>query len=261
MKAANTKSSFLLLRWANVLAFILTILVNVLAGSTNFIGGKNTAQVSDSYPTLITPAGYVFSIWGFIYILLGVYVVYQLFAGPRIESFQRRIGWFFVLSCVFNIIWLFLWQFEYLTLSVILMFLLLATLIIVYLRLDIGKSKASTTERIVFHLPFSVYLGWISIASIANVATTLVSLKWDGFGIDSMIWAALIVIVVLLITLIMLVKKNDVAYALVVVWALLGISVKQSDNQTVVLLTELCAVIIVIALVTIVLFTFIRRRK
>ncbi|MEM1985583.1 MAG: tryptophan-rich sensory protein [Nitrososphaeria archaeon] len=261
MQTAGNKSSFLLIRWTNFLTFILTIVVNGLAGSTKFIGGKNTAQVSDSYPTLITPAGYVFSIWGIIYILLGVYVVYQLFAGPRVENFQRRIGWFFVLSCIFNVVWLFLWQFEYLTLSVILMFLLLATLIKIYLRLDIGKSKISFTERLVFHLPFSVYLGWISIASIANVAATLVSLKWDGFGIDFTIWATLILIVVLLITLIILVKRKDIAYALVVVWALLGVSVKQGGNQTIVLLTEVFTVIIVIALATTVVFTFIRGRK
>ncbi|MCX8188659.1 MAG: tryptophan-rich sensory protein [Nitrososphaeria archaeon] len=261
MKTSGNKSYFSIIRWANVLLFIFTLLVNGLAGGTTFIGGKNTAQVSDSYPTLITPAGYVFSIWGVIYILLGVYVVYQFFAFSLVEKFQRRIGWLFVLSCIFNVIWLFLWQFEYLTLSVILMFLLLATLISIYLRLDIGKSKVSITERLVFHLPFSVYLGWISIASIANVAVTLVSLKWNGFSIDFTVWVTLIIIAVLLITLIMLVTRKDLAYALVVVWALLGISVKQSGNQTVVLLIEICTLIIVLALIAIVLLAFIRGRK
>ncbi len=120
------------------------------------------------YPTLITPAGYVFSIWGIIYLLLSAFVVYQAFGSAKQKEFQKKINWLFVLSCAANITWLFLWQFEYLGLSVILMFLLLVSLTSIYLRLGIGKSKVSKTEKLVVHLPFSVYLGWITIASIAN---------------------------------------------------------------------------------------------
>jgi len=249
-----------LLNWANVLAFILTVLVNGLAGSTTILGGKNTAQISDTYPTLITPAGYVFSIWGIIYILLGVFVVYQKFTSAKGKEFQRRIGWLFVLSCIVNIAWLFLWQFEYLGLSVILMFLLLATLIFIYLRLDIGKSNVSTTEKLAVHLPFSVYLGWITVASIANVAVTLVSVNWDGFGLDSLVWSTLVIIVALFITLIVLATRKDVAYTLVIIWALVGISVKQSENQTIVMLTQMSAVIIAITLVAVIFLVTIKRK-
>jgi len=249
-----------LLNWANLLAFILTVLVNGLAGSTTILGGKNTAQISDTYPTLITPAGYVFSIWGIIYIMLGVFVVYQTFTGAKGKEFQRRIGWLFVLSCVVNVAWLFLWQFEYLGLSVILMFLLLATLIFIYLRLDIGKSNVSTTEKLAVHLPFSVYLGWITVASIANVAVTLVSVNWDGFGLDSLVWSTLVIIVALFITLIVLATRKDVAYTLVIIWALVGISVKQSENQTIVMLTQMSAVIIAITLVAVIFLVTIKRK-
>jgi tryptophan-rich sensory protein len=103
-----------ILRWANIVAFILTIIVNGLAGSTAIIGGKVTAQISDANPTLVTPAGYVFSIWGIIYLLLGIFVIYQALPGNQGKTFQKRIGWLFVLSSIFNIIWLFLWQYEYL---------------------------------------------------------------------------------------------------------------------------------------------------
>jgi len=256
----TTTKHLALLNWANVLAFILTVLVNGLAGSTTILGGKNTAQISDTYPTLITPAGYVFSIWGIIYIMLGVFVVYQTFTSARGKEFQRRIGWLFVLSCLVNVAWLFLWQFEYLGLSVILMFLLLATLTFIYLRLDIGKSKVSTTEKLVVHLPFSVYLGWITIASIANVAVTLVSVNWGGFGLDSLVWSTLVIIVALFITLIVLATRKDVAYALVIIWALVGISVKQSENQTVVMLTQMSAVIIAITLVAVIFLVTIKRK-
>ena len=100
-------------RFVNIVAFIAVVIVNGLAGATSIIGGRNTAQVSNSFPTLITPAGYVFSIWGIIYILLGVFVVYQALPDQQGKGFQSKIGWLFDLSCVLNIVWLFLWQSEF----------------------------------------------------------------------------------------------------------------------------------------------------
>jgi hypothetical protein len=248
------------MKWINIAAFILTILINGLAGSTTIIAGKNTAQISDANPTLITPAGYVFSIWGIIYILLGVFVVFQALPSQQGKDFQKQIGWLFALSSLANIAWLFLWQFEYLSLSVVLMFLLLSSLILIYLRLGIGKSKVGMREKLAVHLPFSVYLGWITIASIANVAATLVSIKWDGFGISPETWAAVIIAVALLIAILVVASRKDVAYALVIIWALVGIAVKQSGNQTIVMLTEVSAVIVTITLAVTILLTMLRRK-
>jgi benzodiazapine receptor len=248
-----------LLKWLNIVAFVLTIVVNGLAGSTTILGGKNTAQISDANPTLITPAGYVFSIWGVIYILLGIFVVFQALPSEQGKEFQKRIGLLFVLSSFLNIAWLFLWQFEYLSLSCVLMFLLLATLILIYLRLSIGKSKVTMREKLAVHLPFSVYLGWITIASIANVTVTLVSVNWDGFGISPETWATLIIIVALLITMLVTVTRKDVAYGLVVMWALVGIAVKQSENQNIVMITEISAIIVAIALATTFLLARLKR--
>ena len=123
-----------LLRWSNIVAFILTVLVNGLAGSTTLLGGVNTAEISDANPTLITPAGYVFSIWGIIYILLAVFVIFQALPSQKEEEYTKKIGWLFVLSSILNIVWIFLWQYQILGVSVILIFLLLATLIAIYLR-------------------------------------------------------------------------------------------------------------------------------
>jgi len=243
----------------NLLAFALTVLVNGLAGGTTFLGGKLTSEISDANPTLITPAGYVFSIWSVIYVLLGVFVVFQLLYSQKEKGFHERIGWLFVVSCLLNIVWLFLWQYEYLSISVVLMFMLLATLIAIYLRLNIGKSTVPLREKLAVHMPFSVYLGWITIASIANVAVTLVSVGWDGFGISQETWAILIVIVALLITLPVVATRKDVAYGLVITWALLGIAVKQGGNQNIVTVTEISAVIIVIALALSVLASRLRR--
>ena len=254
----NNKSS--VLRYANILFYALTVVVNSLAGGTTILGGQLTAAVSDANPTLITPAGYVFSIWGIIYLLLGVFVIYQALPSQKGKEYQNRIGWLFALSSLINVLWLFLWQYNYLSVSVVLMFALLATLILIYVRLGIGKLKVTLRERIAVHLPFSVYLGWITVASIANVAVTLVSLGWDGFGINPETWAILVVAVALIITMLMLITRKDVAYALVIIWALVGIGVKQSGNQTIVLLTEISAFIVAVALIATILITQLRKK-
>lgn len=238
-----------LLKWTNIFAFIFMVLINGLAGSTTLLGGKNTAEISNANLTLITPAGYVFSIWGIIYVLLGIFVVFQALPREREKEYHGKIGWLFILSSIFNIVWLFLWQFEYLVFSVILMFLLLASLISIYLRLDIGKSQVGLAEKITVHLPFSTYLGWITIASIANVAVTLVSIGWNGFGISPETWATIIVVIALLITVLVIVTRKDIAYGLVIIWAFLGIAVGQSSNQNIVTLTQVSAIIVLIALV------------
>lgn len=255
---AVLKNSRLLVQ-GNIIAFALTVVVNSLAGSTTVLGGKNTAAISDAHPTLVTPAGYVFSIWGVIYILLALFVLYQALPRNLGKEFQKRIGWLFALSSAVNIAWLFLWQFEYLSLSVPIMFLLLGTLTAIYLRLGIGKSGVSLRERLLVHLPFSVYLGWITIASIANVAIALVSVKTNGLGLSQDFWASAALIVVLAVTLLVIATRKDIGYSLVAIWAFLGIAQNHVGNQTVVFLTESSAVIVVIALVAAIMVTRFRK--
>lgn len=238
-----------LMVWSNLLAFILLIIVNGLAGSTTLIGGKVTAEISDMNPTLVTPAGYVFAIWGVIYLLLGIFVVYQALPLTQNRSFHKRVGWLFVASSVLNILWLFTWQYEQLVISVVLMFLLLASLIAIYVRLNIGRERIGLGERLAVHLPFSVYLGWITIATIANVAATLVSLEWDGFGVSPEIWTAIIIAIAVVIASLVAITRRDIAYELVIVWAFIGIAVNQSTNQTVVALTLVGAAVVVIVLI------------
>jgi len=246
------------LRWANVIAFIVTILVNALA-NTSLLNGKTTGEISDLYPTLVTPAGYVFSIWGIIYILLLVFVVFQALPSQKEKAFQKQVGILFVLSSIFNVVWLFLWQYEYITSSVLLMFALLATLIMTYLRLDIGRSNVSLAEKLSVHLPFSVYLGWITVAIIANVAAAIVSINWNGFGLSDTTWTITMLAITLAITLSVVFTRRDIAYSLVIIWALVGIAVKQSGNQTIVTITEVGAIVIVVALVLSVIILRLRR--
>jgi hypothetical protein len=131
---------------------------------------------------------------------------------------------------------------------VILIFGLLASLIAIYLRLNVGKSVVPIAERICVQLPFSVYIGWITVASIANVAVALKAAGWNGFGIASSTWAALVIAVALIITLIILATRRDTAYSLVIIWALFGIMAKQSGRQTVFWATTASIIVILIAL-------------
>ena len=236
-----------LLRFGNIAAFIITLAINSLANTTVF-NGRTTGQVSDLYPTLVTPAGYVFAIWGIIYVLLLAFVIYQALPSQKDKPFQKQIGLIFILSSLLNCVWLFLWQYDFITETVIVMFALLASLIAIYLRLNIGKAKVSLKEKLLVHLPFSVYLGWITIAAIANVASALVSANWGGFGLSPEIWAVTVLTVALVITLAVIVKRRDIAYSLVIVWALGGIAVKQNTSQNVVTTAEIAIGVILFVL-------------
>jgi len=247
-----------LLQSLNVIAFVVTVIVNGLASSLA-LNGRTTAEVSDLYFTLVTPAGYVFSIWGVIYTLLLIFSVFQVLPSQRGKPFLQKINVLFILSGVFNVAWLFLWHYDQIVLSVALMFALLASLIAVYLRLGIGKTSVTLKERLFVHLPFSVYLGWITVASIANVSAALVSVQWDGFGLASDMWAVLVIAVALLITLAVIATRKDIAYSLVLVWALIGIAVNQSAYQNIVLAAEISAIIIIAALAAFIAMSKLKR--
>jgi benzodiazapine receptor len=241
----NAKSNSI--RAGNIAAFIVTLAINGLAGTT-VLNGRTTAQVSDLYSNPFTPAGYVFAIWGIIYTLLLVFVIYQALPKQKAKPFQKQIGALFLLSSVFNVVWLFLWQYNYITISVVVMFALLATLVAIYLRLGIGKSTAPLTEKLAVHLPFSVYLGWITVASIANVAAALVSVGWSGFGLSAETWAIAAMGIALIVTLMVIAFRRDIAYSLVLVWALSGIAVKQSMYPNIVFTAEVAIAAILVTL-------------
>jgi len=229
----SDSKGFGLLQVANAVGFAATAVVNILANALP-LNGKTTAELSDAYPNLITPAGYVFSIWGVIYVLLMAFVVYQLLPGHRDETFIGRIGYLFLFSCAANISWIFLWHYEQVLLSVPVMFALLGSLILIYTRLGIGRSDVGRRERLLVHLPFSVYLGWITVAPIANVAAALVSMGLDSLSLGEPAWTALMIAVAVVVTILVIYTRVDVAYSFVIIWALGGIIAKQGTVQIIV---------------------------
>jgi benzodiazapine receptor len=243
----------------NIVAFTVTVAVNGVGGSTTLLGGVTSADVSDIYPTLVTPAGFTFAIWGIIYTLLLLFVIYQALPNNRDKPFLSKIGLSFGLSSVCNVCWLFLWHYDLVTYSLILMFALLASLILVYLRLDVGKAAVSLKEMLFVHLPFSVYLGWISIATIANVSVALTAGGWDGWGIEALAWAVAIICVALLLSFAMLSSRKDIVFCFVIVWALTGILVQQSEHESIVLASELGIVLLLAAIGVTVAFSRLKR--
>jgi hypothetical protein len=221
---------------AVVLAILVTLIVNGLANALP-LNGFNTGEISDRFQVYFVPAGYVFSIWGVIYLGLIAFAIFQALPAQRENPRLRATGWWIALGGLANSLWIFFWHYEQFPLTLIAMLVLLATLIITYLRLGAGRTKVSTAETWAVRVPFSFYLGWITVATVANVTDVLDYWNWNGFGIAPEIWMGIVLAAVLVIATLMAFTRRDVAYALVLLWALAGIGIKHAAVTAVVIPT------------------------
>lgn len=219
-----------------VLTILATIVVNALANILP-INGQNTGAISDRFHVYFVPAGYVFSIWGIIYIGLIAFAIFQALPAQRENPRLRLTGWWVSLGGLANIAWIFLWHYEKFPLTLVAMLILLSTLIVTYVRLGIGLSKTSALETWMARVPFSIYLGWITVATVANITDVLDFIGWNGFGIAPEIWMSVMLAAVLILAALMSFIRRDVAYVLVILWALAGITVKQASVTAVVIPT------------------------
>lgn len=221
------------LRQVIVVVFVIaTIVVNGLATALP-LNEQTTGEISDRFQVYFVPAGYVFSIWGLIYLGLGAYAIYQALPARSDNPRLKRIGYFFVLSSLANIAWIFLWHYEQFPLTLVAMLTLLVSLIIIYLRLEIGRARVPASERWFVQIPFSIYLGWITVATIANATSLLDYLNWGGWGIRPEVWAVIMLIAGLVIGSAVSLTRGDVAYMLVLIWAFVGIAVKHQGTALV----------------------------
>ena len=216
---------------ANVVAVVAALIVNTLANILPF-NGVTTGQVSDSYPNLFTPPGYVFSIWGVIYTLAIVFMIYQARPSQRAEAYLDQIGFLYLIGAAANMSWLLIFHYSYgvpqlFVASLVPMTVLLLCLLSIYQRLSIGRRGVPRNQKLAVHLSISVYLGWISLAIIANLASALNMLVPGIPEPTQALWTALVILVALVITVLMVLTRRDFAFGLVVIWASIGIAVNR----------------------------------
>jgi hypothetical protein len=212
--------------------FLGVIAVNALANILP-INGYNTGQISAFYPNAFVPAGFTFSIWGVIYLLLLSYTIgftyYTLKQeqNPKAFALIERINIYFLLTCVFNMSWIVAWHYLQIELSLVIMLLFLITLIQLFLKSNTIARDLTLTQRFILQTPFIVYLGWISVATIANTTALLVAYKWTALCIAPVYWSAAMILIAIILAVFMLLKFKAVPFALVVAWALWGIKASQ----------------------------------
>jgi hypothetical protein len=230
-----------------VLAVVATIVINGLANALP-LNGLTTGEISDRFQVYFVPAGYVFSIWGLIYLALIAFAVYQALPSQRENDHLRRVGYLFGLSCLANVAWLFLWHYELFPLTLVAMVALLLLLIAIYLRLETGQIQVSPAEKWLVHVPFSIYLGWITVATVANVTSVLDYANWGGWGISPQAWTVIILAVGTLIASAVSLTRGDVAYMLVIAWAFAGIAVKHAGVPMVATAAWVATAVVVVML-------------
>jgi hypothetical protein len=205
------------------------IILNFLA---NFlpINNKSTAELSGQYPNLFVPAGYTFSIWGAIYLLLLSFIIYQLlcaFSKKKPSDFIGVIRYWFFFSCLANAGWILAWHYEKVILSLAIMLFLLFSLIIIYDSLNIGKSIVPRMEKNLVHIPFSVYFAWINVATFANMTIAFVDAGWEP-PVHSAQWLTIVILgLIVILTLFYLYKRRDMYFLMIILWAFTGILVKR----------------------------------
>jgi translocator protein len=205
-----------------------TLFALIANGAANAIplNGRNTGEISDSFNVLFVPAGYVFGIWGIIYIGMLAYMVYHSLPNQRTNPRLRSSGWLFALSSLANGAWIFAWHYGFYLITLIIMIILLISLIMAYLNLKIGSEIYTQREMWLISVPVSTYLGWITVATIANATDVLSYFGWQGGGINPQAWTILLLIVGVLLAAAIAFIRHDIPILIVFIWAFSGISVR-----------------------------------
>ena len=221
------KSNLRLYQTVNIIAFVGMIVVNALANILP-INNQTTGALSEKYPNLFTPAAITFAVWGVIYLLLALFILYQsgllTIKTKRHVASVEKIGPWFVISCLGNIAWIFLWHYMFVGLSLVAMLVILGSLIV--MQLKVNKSHISAGNRWFCQIPISVYLGWITVATVANVTAVLVNAEWGRWGMSETFWTVIMIGVAAVVALVQVWTRRDVAFGVVILWALAGIFIK-----------------------------------
>ena len=205
-------------RLSALVSLVFMLVMNVLA-TTLPLNGQATNEISDRYDTLFAPIGFTFAIWGVIYLLLGVYTVVQLVAD---NSVIRAITPWFIASSILNGLWIVAWHYEALWLAAVIIVALLWTLLRINQRTTAERTTWGATLSV--RIPFAVYFGWVTVATVANISALLVQAGFsDGLWLSAPTWTVIILVVAAAIGSLTTLVNSSVSYALVFVWAFWGI--------------------------------------
>lgn len=248
----------ILRQFLTLIAILAAFGTNVLANVAPF-NGLTIGEISNTFfkKVLITPANYAFAIWGLIYLGLIALGVYQVLPAQRQNPSLRRMGYFLVLASLAQIAWVFFFQYQLFTLSLVAMLGILLPLIGAYQRLGAGRDRISRIHKWLVSIPLSIYLGWISVATIVNVALVLYNLGWQGWGISPEVWTAIALVAGAAIAATVSIHRADIAFVLVIVWAFIAIAVRQANIP----LIAITAVGLAIALVFSLVVSVLRQRQ
>jgi translocator protein len=219
---------------AVVVSFIVTLTLNTLAVTLPLFG-RSTKEISDSYPSFFTPAGLTFSIWSVLYLSQLAFTVFQALPPQAANPSIRKVRWPIVAANLFNASWIIAWHGLVVWASMLLMLALLFSLIVAYNRLEIGvRAASSASVSWLVRLPVSLYLGWITVATVANAVSLFITLGWSDSGLIGRVCAALLVLVAAGIGVAFSLGRRDLGYNLVLLWAFMGIYLARPDEPLVV---------------------------
>jgi hypothetical protein len=222
----SQKSSNIILVSINTVTLLATLAVNALANIVP-INGFQTGDISNSIPNLFVPYAPTFAIWALIYVALIISVIYQWMIVNNQEKRHHIevLGLYFSFANILNALWIISWHYLRIVTSLIIMLLLLYFLILLYVR--VHKLEGPLSYNITIRFPISLYLGWITIATAANVTTLLVSIGWNNFGLAPYIWAIGLITVATIINILVAFIWKDIWFPLVGIWSLFGIYQKR----------------------------------
>lgn len=222
-----------------------TIVVNTLS---NLIppGGESVGEIANTEldGVLILPASYAFAIWGLIYVGLIAYGFYQLRPAQRQNPVYRRASMLLIVACAAQIAWIFLFSLRQYWVSLLAMLVILLSLIGIYLALGIGQQPSHRKERWNVQVPFSIYLAWISVATIVNVASALFASGWQGGPLSVQAWTVVMLVVGAVVAAIAALQRTDVAFTLVFIWAYVAIAIRQANTPAIWLTAVIASVIL-----------------
>lgn len=235
--------------WAVINAIILAIVIywNYYANAQG-INDNSVGSLSAEYDNLFTPSGFAFSIWGLIYLALTINAGYQIKCAfqDKETSFFNQLGFRLILANVGNALWIWLWLTERTGESVVAMLVILALLLSAVLKLKIGTSDVNQSHKRWLWWPISLYAGWITVATVANISAYLAKVDWQS-GLSEANWAILMMVVATLIYSFVLSKRRMITFALVGAWALTAISLRHWNTETSIQWVALaCALILAI---------------